>query len=70
MKRSSILWGVLIICLCLIWPQVGQAAPRLEIAEGMAYDFGDVKANTTLSHTFILKNVGDSVLKIERVKGG
>ncbi len=70
MKRANILSGVLIFCLGVFWVQMGQAAPRLEVVGGIVYDFGDVEANTTLTHTFILKNVGDSVFKIEQLKSG
>jgi len=70
MKRASILCGILIFCFWVIGTQVSQAAPRLEVVGGTTFDFGDVQANTTLTHTFILKNVGDSLLKILQLKSG
>ena len=70
MKRSSILRGVFILCLCIVWVQGSQAAPQIELVDGITFDFGDVEANKTLTHTFVFKNSGDSVLKIKQAKGG
>ncbi|MDY0092524.1 MAG: hypothetical protein RBT80_07465 [Candidatus Vecturithrix sp.] len=70
MKKSSILitilWG-----LCLVGGGPGLcAAPHLDIVGGPAYDFGKVQANQMLTHTFVLKNIGDSVLRIQQATGG
>lgn len=70
MKRSRIFLCVFVLCLCFVWNQVGQATPQLEVVDGTSFNFGDIQANTTLTHTFILKNVGDSLLKIEKVRAG
>jgi hypothetical protein len=70
MKRSSILSGVFILCFWIVLVQSSQAAPQLEVINGPTFDFGDVQANQTLTHIFVLKNSGDSVLKIEQASGG
>ena len=70
MKKSSILFAILILCFLCIRSQGLQAAPLLEIEGGITFDFGDVQINQTLKHTFILKNIGDRMLKIEQAKGG
>ncbi len=70
MKRVNMVVGVCVVCLCSLLIQVVQAAPQLEVVEGTTFDFGDMQANTTLTHSFILKNVGDRLLKIEKVKAG
>jgi hypothetical protein len=35
-----------------------------------AYQFGEVKEGTTVSHVFVLENAGDAELLIQRVKPG
>ena len=70
MKKSSILSVIFLLCFWFIWNQSVQAAPQLEVEDGTTFNFGDVQANQTLTHTFVLRNTGDSVLKIEQVKGG
>jgi hypothetical protein len=54
----------------MIWVQSSPAAPQLEVVDGTTFDFGNVRANQTLTHTFVLKNIGDSVLNIQQAKGG
>ncbi|GAK55823.1 hypothetical protein U27_02782 [Candidatus Vecturithrix granuli] len=70
MKKSSILIGMLWVFFLVGEGQSVHAAPRLEIVGGPTYDFGEVQANQTLTHTFVLKNTGDSVLRIQQAKGG
>lgn len=71
MKRVSVVCvGMLIGCLVVLLPQISHAAPKIEFADGIEFDFGKVEAEETLSHTFVFKNAGDSVLNIEQVKGG
>lgn len=70
MKKSSILIGMLWVFLLVGGGEGVQAAPQLEIVGGSTYDFGEVQANQTLTHTFVLKNTGDSVLRIQQAKGG
>jgi hypothetical protein len=54
----------------MIWGQSSQAVPQLEVVDGTTFDFGDVQPHQTLTHTFVLKNLGDSVLSIQQAKGG
>ena len=70
MKRSSILIGLLLFCLWMACGKASQAAPQLEIVGGASFDFGDAQPNQALTHEFVFRNHGDSVLKIEQVKGG
>ncbi|GAK52503.1 hypothetical protein U14_03754 [Candidatus Moduliflexus flocculans] len=70
MKKSSILMGMFLICACFALSLPAQAAPQLEVVGGTTFDFGDVQPNQTLTHEFVFKNTGDSVLTIEQVKGG
>ena len=70
MKKSSILRGMFLICVCLALSASAQAAPQLEVVGGVTFDFGDVQPNQQLTHEFVFKNTGDSVLVIEQVKGG
>ena len=70
MKKSSILIGMLWVFLLVSRGQSVQAAPHLDVVGGPSYDFGEVQANQTLTHTFVLKNTGDSVLQIQQAKGG
>lgn len=70
MKKSSILSSLLVLFFICVGTQAILAAPQLEVVGGPTYDFGDVQANQTLTHTFVLKNVGDDVLRIQQAKGG
>lgn len=54
-----------LICLTV----VTQAGPRLEIPDH-DFDFGLVPQNSTVSHSFWLKSVGDDTLRITDVKTG
>ncbi len=47
-----------------------EASPRLEVVDGLHFDFGDVEPNQTLTHYFVFKNHGDSMLSILKAKGG
>ncbi|MCL4500244.1 MAG: DUF1573 domain-containing protein [Deltaproteobacteria bacterium] len=46
--------------------QASASAPRVMISEDH-FDFGQVFEDRQLSHTFVIKNVGDSPLKISKV---
>lgn len=70
MKKSSILIVILWVFFLVSEGQNVMAEPRLEIVEGPSWDFGEVAANQTLTHTFVLKNTGDSVLHIQQAQGG
>ena len=70
MKKSSILSSILVLFFLFVSVQVLLAAPQLEVVGGPTFNFGDVQANQTLTHTFVLKNTGDSVLRIQQAKGG
>ncbi len=43
--------------------------PKVRVRE-RAYQFGEVKEGTTVSHVFVLENAGDAELLIQRVKPG
>jgi hypothetical protein len=58
------------VCVTLMWAVTAFATPNIEFTDGLTFDFGDVKANTTLEHTFVFTNTGDQVLHIPQVKGG
>ena len=70
MKKSSILSSILVLLFVFVGAQALLAAPQLEVVGGSTFHFGDVQANQTLTHTFVLKNAGDSVLRIQQAKGG
>lgn len=70
MKKSSILSNILMLFFLFTGAQTLLAAPQLEVVGGPTFNFGDVQANQTLTHTFVLKNVGDTVLHIQQAKGG
>ena len=46
-----------------------EGAPKIKFDE-MSHDFGKSFQNSSLKHTFTFKNVGKSVLNIEKVKAG
>ncbi|MBD3306717.1 DUF1573 domain-containing protein [candidate division KSB3 bacterium] len=70
MKKSSILSSFVIFCFCLIGGAGVYAFPQAEVVDGPRFDFGEVQANQKLHHEFILKNVGDTTLNIEKLKSG
>ena len=70
MKTRSMNLILIASCLWLFCTIGAAAAPNIEFEGGMSVDFGDVKANTTLEHTFVFTNIGDQVLQIHQVKGG
>ncbi len=70
-KRTHIGRIAIIACLMtVIWTVGAIATPDIEFAGGLSFDFGDVRADTTLEHIFIFTNTGDQVLQIPQVKGG
>ena len=52
---------------CIAQAQV--EGPKLLVPEIM-FDFGYVPPKSVISHYYLVKNVGDDTLKIERVKPG
>lgn len=70
MQKTRLTLMIIGCCLCVAWAFVAQAAPQIEFAADGKFDFGNVPANEKLTHTFVFKNTGDAVLKIEQVKGG
>ncbi len=48
-----------------------KAAPMIKV-DSADFDMGTIKEgeHKSIKHTFIIKNTGDSVLKIEKVKPG
>jgi uncharacterized cupredoxin-like copper-binding protein len=55
----------MLILSALSYAQVAQ--PKLEIKQ-KSFDFGDIKQGKTVSHTFVLENSGNALLKITEVK--
>jgi hypothetical protein len=45
------------------------AGPKILMPE-TRWDYGDVPQNSTLSHAYWIKNIGDDTLKIVNVKPG
>jgi len=70
MKKSSIFIAVFTLCIIFMVVQKSQAVPRLEVVDGTSFDFGSVDGNQTITHEFVFKNHGDSVLNILKAKGG
>ena len=70
MKRQHMCVMLVVSCLGLLWGSGVAAAPNIEFEGGLSVDFGDVKGNTLLEHTFVFTNTGDQVLQIPKVKGG
>ena len=60
--------GLLIVASLLILSgTISYAQPRIEF-EHTVYDFGEVIQGENVTHTYRFQNVGDEVLKIEKVK--
>ena len=62
--------GLSLFLSLLIFLEIGlqapaQAQPRVEIPV-TEHDFGQVREDMTLTHSFVIKNVGDRDLKIVR----
>jgi len=57
---------VIVVLACLAFAAVVSAAPSLYVEE-TTYDFGKVLEGFVVTHTYVLENVGDEVLEIERV---
>ena len=70
MKRSSILIAVFTLGVIFAFALKSQAAPKLEVVDGSSFNFGTVSGNQTITHEFVFKNHGDSVLHILKAKGG
>ena len=64
MKKKIILIAILFVHLCL--PYQGLAQQKLEV-ENPIYTFEQVPEGLLVTHEFILKNTGDTLLKIEKV---
>ena len=63
---------VLFFCICLVGTLVSDVfagQPKLLIPE-TSFDYGYAPTKCTLSHYFLVKNVGTDSLKIENVKPG
>ena len=62
--------GILLVAALLVLGPVGafdaRAEPRAEVPE-TSYNFGQVREDMSLSHTFIIKNTGDQPLQILEV---
>lgn len=62
----SLLSATLIL---LLLPVATMAGPKILMPE-TRWDYGDVPQNSTLSHAYWIKNIGDDTLKIVNVKPG
>ena len=66
MKRFAFIFAALLLCVGFVVAQSGKGAVIASPAP--EFDFGIIKeANGKVSHTFIIKNVGDAPLVITRV---
>lgn len=70
MKRVGIAIWIISFCVWVTWVFGVEAAPQIEFVEGTTFDFGKAEINKKLTHTFVFKNTGDTVLKIERLESG
>ena len=68
MKQKCLLAALLVAAFALLVGKV-QAEPKLEL-NSKTYDFGFVPQHANVSHTFVLKSVGDDTLKILQVIPG
>lgn len=50
-------------------PEIKTSGPRIQF-EAKTHDFGKTEQKKEIKHAFTFKNVGDDVLKIEKVKAG
>jgi hypothetical protein len=64
MEKNAILTAVLF--LILAFPYMGVAQQKAEIANPV-YTFDPVPDGVYIDHTFIVKNTGDTLLRIEKV---
>ncbi len=63
---------VLFICFCLVGTLISNVfagQPKLLIPE-TSFDYGYVPTKSTISHYYLVKNLGTDSLKIENVKPG
>ena len=65
---QSSLSGTSRLAALLMLPSLAFAGPRLEVTP-QKHDFGKVFQGATVEHSFRVKNVGDALLKIERIRG-
>ena len=59
--------GVLLLVLMLVFSLPAVAAPKLKLSKKV-HSFGSVKEGEAITHEFIVKNVGDEPLEIERIQ--
>jgi len=57
----------IVASLLILSGAISYAQPRIEF-ENTVHDFGEVIQGENVTHTYRLQNVGDEVLKIEKVK--
>ncbi len=66
MKRFALIFSALLLCIGFVVAQNGKGAVISSAAP--EFDFGIIKeANGKVSHTFVIKNIGDAPLVITRV---
>ena len=70
MRKVHITICIIAVCMGSAWALRVDAAPQIEFEGGVTFDFGDVQANEKLTHIFVFRNIGDKVLKIERLESG
>lgn len=71
--RKIVSAGTLVVFLAfLVMPSIGFAqkdGPRISIEE-MRHDFGEIFEAKTYKHTFTIKNIGNALLRIDKVQPG
>ncbi|MBU1100868.1 MAG: DUF1573 domain-containing protein [Bacteroidetes bacterium] len=65
MKKAQLAFLFLFFIISVVNSQT--KAPKLEVPN-MTHDFGDLTEGVIVSHSFTIKNIGNDVLTIERVK--
>lgn len=62
--------GLFAVAMAIVgWSTVALGGPKANIPE-KHWDFGNVPQNSTISHAYWIKNIGDDTLKIISVKPG
>ena len=71
MKRMITIFSLLLLGVGIIQAQDSTKikSARLSASE-TEFNFGEVPADTAISHIFILKNIGSDSLRIYRLKSG
>ncbi len=71
MRKMFAILLALNLCLGITWAQDSSTVKGAQLSVSEAtFDFGEVPADTMISHIFVLKNIGSDSLHIYRLKSG